>query len=386
MKFEAPRRGDLSRRFSFEDGGKAWLSGRDLGIWELWYDMKLVANPFKGKEKLCVGFDYPSVDAERVAGLLALCPVAKETPLADASVGAPVEALWVKDERTRMGLGSFKALGAAYVIARQAWDASDGKPGAESLTGRTYVTASAGNHGMSVAAGARVFGAQAVVYIAETVPESFAERLAERGANVVREGVDYAASMAGAARAAEDNSWTLLSDSSWDGYAELPYILMEGYLQMAAEAVAQCPEVPTHVMLQAGVGGLAGAVAAYVRKVWGDGPQIVVVEPTAAPALQASIEAGEAVMADGPDSVMGRLDCKEPSLIALNGLARDADAFLTLSDSVVTDCLPAMAAMGLATTASGGAGLAAVLDGAAREALGLDEAARVLCFLSEVPD
>lgn len=348
--------------------------------------MKLVANPFKSKEKLCAGFDYPSEDAERVAGLLALCPVAKETPLADVSEGAPVAALWVKDERTRMGLGSFKALGAAYVIARQAWDASGGAPGAESLKGRTYVTASAGNHGMSVAAGARVFGARAVVYIAETVPESFAERLAERGATVVREGADYAASMAGAAKAAADNGWTLLSDSSWEGYAELPHILMEGYLQMAAEAVAQCPEAPTHVMLQAGVGGLAGAVAAYVRKVWGGDPQIVVVEPTAAPALQASIEAGESVMADGPDSVMGRLDCKEPSLIALNGLARDADAFLTLSDEVVTGCLPAMADMGLATTASGGAGLAAVLDGAARTVLGLDDTSRVLCFLSEVPE
>ena len=131
---------------------------------------------------------------------------------------------------------------------------------------------------------------------------------------------------------------------------------------------------------------MAGAVAAYVREVWGDGPQIVVVEPTAAPALQASIEAGKAVVADGPDSIMGRLDCKEPSLIALNGLARDADVFLTLSDDAVNACLGAMAALGLETTASGGAGLAAVLDEAARSALGLDETARVLCFLSEVPD
>ncbi len=348
--------------------------------------MKLLDNPFKGREKVCSGFPYPSTDAERVSALLGMCPVAKETPSVDVPKAAPVGALWVKDERTRMGLGSFKALGAAYVIARHAWDAGEGDPGAESLVGRTYVTASAGNHGMSVAAGARVFGAASVVYIAETVPESFAHRLADRGATVVREGVDYAASMASAAKAAEENGWILLSDSSWEGYADLPHILMEGYLQMAAEAVAQCPEVPTHVMLQAGVGGLAGAVAAYVRKVWGNGPKIIVVEPTAAPALQASIEAGEAVMADGPDSIMGRLDCKEPSLIALNGLARDADCFLTLSDEAVLACLPTMATMGIETTASGGAGIAAVLDTAARAALGLDETSKVLCFLSEVPE
>ena len=89
---------------------------------------------------------------------------------------------------------------------------------------------------MSVAAGARAFGAEAVVYIAETVPESFAERLRARGARVVREGSDYAASMDAALNAANTRGWTLLSDSSWEGYTEAPYILMEGYLQMASEA------------------------------------------------------------------------------------------------------------------------------------------------------
>jgi diaminopropionate ammonia-lyase len=161
---------------------------------------------------------------------------------------------------------------------------------------------------------------------------------------------------------------------------------MEGYLQMAHEACAQCADVPTHVFLQAGVGGLAGAVAAYVRKAWGDAPRIIVVEPEAAPALQASITAGHCVFADGPDSVMGRLDCKEPSLIALNGLARDADDFLTLTDGEVTTRLPAMAAAGFETTASGGAGVAAAMDAGVRAALKIGTDARVLCFLSEVAD
>ena len=43
----------------------------------------------------------------------------------------------------------------------------------QALNGRTYVIGSAGNHGQSVAAGARVFGARAVVYLAETVPVGF---------------------------------------------------------------------------------------------------------------------------------------------------------------------------------------------------------------------
>jgi len=347
--------------------------------------MHLIANPHKGQGKLAPDAPFPSVAVERVTALLGRCPKAQTTPLVNVSDLAEAGALWVKDERARMGLGSFKALGAAYVIAREAADACP-KPDAATLSGRVFVTASAGNHGLSVAAGARVFGAQAVVYIAETVPERFASRLREIGAEVVRAGADYAASMAAAQDAAAAQGWTLLSDSSWPGYTEVPFVLMEGYLQMAAEAVRQCPSVPTHIFLQAGVGGLAGAVAAYARKAWGDAPRIIVVEPEAAPALQASIVAGQSVFADGPDSVMGRLDCKEPSLIALNGLARDADHFLTLSDYEVTSLLPAMAAAGLDTTASGGAGIAAALRADVRATLAIGADARVLCVLSEVAD
>jgi len=347
--------------------------------------MHLIPNPHRKGEKLAPDAPFPSTDAARVEGLLQQCPKAAQTPLADGSDLAPVAAVWIKDERPRMGLGSFKALGAAYVIARHAADL-DVTPGSTTLTGRTYVTASAGNHGMSVAAGARVFGAKAVVYIADTVPESFAARLQGLGAQVERAGTDYAASMEAAQAAAQTNGWTLLSDSSWDGYTDLPHILMEGYVQMAAETVAQCPESPTHVFLQAGVGGLAGAVAAYVRKAWGDSPRIIVTEPEAAPALQASIIAGHCIFADGPDSIMGRLDCKEPSLIALNGLARDADDFLTLTDDEVTAKLADMAAAGFETTASGGAGIAAAMNQDVRTALEIGADARVLCFLSEAAD
>ena len=347
--------------------------------------MKIVQNPHKSAGKLAPNAPYPSTDAASVKQLLKLCPAAMETPLVTAKGLAPVAALWVKDERSRMNLGSFKALGAAYVVARQAIEVVP-NPNSETLKGRTYVTASAGNHGMSVAAGARMFGAKSYVYIAETVPESFDERLRSVGATPVRAGSDYAASMDAAKQAAEDNGWTLLSDSSWEGYTDLPHTLMEGYLAMAAEAAEQCPDQPTHIILQAGVGGLAGAAAAYARKVWGDGPTIIVVEPDAAPALQASIEVGHCVFADGPDSVMGRLDCKEPSLIALNGLARDADVFVTLSDETVLSCLPAMADAGLETTASGGAGVAAVMQSDLREALDIGENSRVLCYLSEVTD
>ena len=326
-------------------------------------------------------FPWPSDDATLPQALLARCPVAGQTPLVPAPALAEmtgVASLHVKDERARMGLGSFKALGAAYVIAH---DAQDGR-----AQGQTYVTASAGNHGLSVAAGAAAFGAQAIVFLAETVPESFAERLRGIGAEVRRQGAIYEEAMQAAADLAESEGATLLSDSSWPGYVTRPHRLMEGYLVLMQEAAAQLPNPPTHLFLQAGVGGLAAASAAYARKVWGTEPTIVVVEPEAAPALIASIRAGAPQVTQGPASDMGRLDCKEPSLIALKGLARDADIFMTLTEEEGAAGHSACIQAGLPSTPSGAAGLAGLLVAAQNaDAFGLSSQSRVMLILSEEP-
>ncbi|KAJ04323.1 pyridoxal-phosphate dependent enzyme [Sulfitobacter mediterraneus] len=326
---------------------------------------------------------FPSVDADAPMALLKRCPAAGQTPLVAAkpiAAQADVAEVWIKDERGRMGLGSFKALGAAYVIAH---DAEQGN-----AKGATYVTASAGNHGMSVAAGAAAFGARAVVYIAQTVPEAFAARLADQGAEVVRAGETYEASMEAAAQAASDNGWRLLSDSSWEGYMEYPHRVMEGYLALMAEAIEQMEQVPTHIFLQAGVGGLAGSCATLARQVWGDVPRIIVVEPAFAAALYGSVAAGGPTEGGGPVSNMGRLDCKMPSLIALKGLARDADDFVLLSEAEAEAGAGAMMVAGWPSTESGAAGVAALLAASSqqRRELDLTKDARVLCIVSEGPE
>jgi diaminopropionate ammonia-lyase len=339
-------------------------------------------NPWRGRG--LGGLEpLPITTVDDVARLLARCPAHRETPLLDLpelAKRASCARIHVKDERERMGLGSFKALGAAHAIARAAATAVEGDAWAQALRGEVFVTASAGNHGMSVAAGARIFGARAVIVLSDTVPDSFAARLVEMGAEPVRAGATYEESMAAAEAMARERGWTLLSDSSWPGYTEWPLRVMEGYLQMAAEAARQIPEPPSVVLLQAGVGGMAAAVAAHVRETWGNAPRIVVFEPEAAPALIESIRAGRIVTTEGPVSAMGRLDCKTPSMIALAGLARDADLFITLGEAEVDAAVASFAAMGLETSASGGAGLAAILCG-----LDLDPQDRVLAFLSEGP-
>ena len=342
----------------------------------------ITVNPWR---KTGLGADaiMPSSDPHKVREMLARCPAHAETPLRDLPALARqvgVASVSVKDERDRMGLGSFKALGASYAIAREALRlAPENLEGA--LSGQTFVTASAGNHGLSVAAGARVFGADAVVYLSDTVPDTFATKLRDKGARVVRDGADYEASMAAAMNAADAQGWTLLSDSTWTGYTELPILLMEGYLQLAVESAERMTTPPTHILLQAGVGGLACAVAAYARAVWKDEPQIIVVEPEAAPALRDSILAGHVVETTGPVSAMGRLDCKTPSLVALNGLARDADLFVTITEDEARDAMPVLADLDLATTPSGGAGLAALIAG-----LDLPSDAYVWAIVTESPE
>ena len=347
--------------------------------------MEVLINPV-----LATGLDHPSLhtvpdpafEGSAVMALLAQCPRAGVTPLIDArdlALQLGLGALHIKDERGRMGLGSFKALGAAHVIARHA---QKGR-----AQGATYMAASAGNHGLSVAAGAAAFGARAVIYLSDTVPESFADRLRAQGAEVRRAGARYEDSMAAAARDADAEGAFLLSDSSWPGYFEAPHVLMEGYLALMEEVYDQIPHVPDLILLQAGVGGLAGAAAASARARWGATPRIAVVEPEAAPALQASIRAGAPVVADGPVSAMGRLDCKEPSLIALKGLSRDADLFVTLTEEEGAAGAQAVAEAGWPASPSGAAGIAALVaaQGDLRTALGVGPTTRAFAILSEGP-
>lgn len=327
-------------------------------------------------------------DVGAARALYEMCPVKDKTPLLQADALANrfgVAELWLKIESGRMGLGSFKALGAAHAIAKQAVaqiEAQSNKMFETALNGRTFICASAGNHGLSVAAGARLFGARAVIYLAETVPFEFAARLEAKGADVVVEGKNYEASMAAAAKAAQDNDWLLLSDSSWSDYAALPRDVMEGYLIAADEVAREIPQPPTHVFLQAGVGGFAAACAAVARRNWGDDVVIAVVEPESAPALAESVEAGRCVDTTGPVSSMGRLDCKTPSHLALKYLAREADWFVTLDDDLVEQTVLLLADENIATTPSGGAGVAG-LHHVGSEAIGLDPTSRVLCFISE---
>jgi len=327
--------------------------------------------------------------------MLSSCPAHHETPLTDSSVLADKLGsgeVWLKSETGRMGLGSFKALGGAFAVAQMVSDASGGAEfnsdkAREAAEKMTFITASAGNHGLSVAAGARVFGAHASIVLAAAVPEEFANRIRATGAEVIRVAGSYEDSVTHAIEQAEERGWIHLADGSWEGYTDAPALIMEGYTVLAEELrakFAQSGEWPTHVFLQAGVGGLAAAVCAHIRAFWPEQPVITVVEPDAAPCLLRSVEAGQLTRVTGPVSDMGRLDCKVASLIAFETLRAHADYFCTISEADAQWATTEFSEAGIATTPSGGAALAGVRNHGS--AVGVDANSRCLLIISEGPE
>ncbi|MEP5762124.1 MAG: diaminopropionate ammonia-lyase [Litoreibacter sp.] len=312
---------------------------------------------------------------------LAACPIHSTTtlrPLDALAASLGWSLVYAKDETDRMGLGSFKALGGAYAVLclvrdrlrevlKQEPSINDIKAakGGDALCDLTVCCASAGNHGLSVAAGAMVFGVPCEVFLAKSVPESFADRLRGKGATVVRVGAVYEDAMAAAVAHSHDDGVTLVSDASWEGEMHVPSLVMQGYAVIADDIYREFSHTndwPTHVALQAGVGGIAASVTAHIRRHWPIQPKIIVVEPDRAACLKNSVAAGHSVRADGLVSNMGRLDCKEPSLRAFEVLREMADCFVLISDEQALTAESLLRDHGLLTTPSGAAGLAGMIQ------------------------
>jgi diaminopropionate ammonia-lyase len=309
----------------------------------------------------------------------------------------------LKDEATRFGVGSFKALGGAYAVAGLLADAlarqevTPAATSAELASGRyrdateaiTVTCATDGNHGRAVAWGAQRFHCCCVVFVHAGVSEGRVEAIARYGAEVRRVGGTYDDSVHEATRQAVANGWHIVSDTSWPAYTEIPRQIMQGYRLMADEAADQWTGAPpTHVFIQAGVGGVAAAVSVQCRARFDPVPSLIVVEPDRAACLLASAELGAATAIPGDlDTLMAGLACGEPSLVAWQELDRAATAFMAVPDESAVSCMRLLAELGIVAGESGAAGLAGCLlaaaDPAARETLGLDSQSRVLLFSTE---
>jgi diaminopropionate ammonia-lyase len=328
-------------------------------------------------------------------------------PLPALAAASDVASIHVKDEGQRFGLKSFKALGGAYAIALLVLDAAGrrlgrklepadlARPDVRAVAATmTVACATDGNHGRSVAWGASNAGCRAMIFIHAGVSQSRADQMAAFGAEIRRTAGTYDDSVRMAAETAAREGWTVVSDTAWEGYEAIPLSVMQGYTAMIGEALDALEHPPTHIFLQAGVGGMAAAVAAYsIQRLDARMPKIIVVEPERAACLFASAKAGRLVtIPHGEPTVMAMLECATPSPLGFEVLSALADGYVTLTEDAAVAAMrrlaePLAGDPPIVAGESGCTGLAGLFaclsDPAARRNLDLGPDSRVLVFNSE---
>lgn len=362
-------------------------------------------NKLRSEDRTLLGVDAP----DKVRPYLSLWRDERATPLVslpEIADLADVGVVFIKDEGKRLGMGSFKALGGAYAVMtifkqllEKELDQSVSVAQLLSPTARkfapgvTFCCATDGNHGKSVAAGARILGCRSVIFIHEGVTQARADAI---GADeVIRVNGNYDFSVAEAERVSREKGWQLVSDTSWPGYEEIPSVVSQGYTVLAREALTQIEQMsvdaPTHVFLQAGVGGFASSIAVNVGESIGHANlTTVIVEPDRAACLLVSAQNGKLSAFDpGEPTIMAMLECYTPSLVAWRILDAVASAFMTVSEDDARDAMRRLSDRDdpIVAGESGAAGLAGLLriagDEEARAKLGLDRDSRVLLINTE---
>ena len=275
-------------------------------------------------------------------------PLVKLTHLADM---LRVSKIWIKDESHRFGLNAFKVLGAthglAYLLAQRlemntqelSFDLPHEPSAKEVLADTTLVTATDGNHGRAVAWAAQQLRCRAVVYLPKGASTARYESIKAHGAQTLIIDGTYDDAVKQAAEQAQKQGWILLQDTAREGYEEIPLKIMQGYLTILHEALEQLEgEIPTHVLVQCGVGSLAGASQAYLCELFGDKrPLFVVVEPTRAACFYEPMATHRRMpkkLSGNLNTIMAGLACGEPSALAWKIIRDYADVFIACPDYI----------------------------------------------------
>lgn len=309
---------------------------------------------------------------------------------------AGVAEVLCKYEGSRFDIGSFKALGGAYAFARVLEDWTGPR---ETLV---VATASDGNHGLSLAWGAKQAGIRCMVFLHAGVSAARQALIEAQGGEIIRVAGNYDVSTATADRVAAENGWVLIPDTS-NTYEQNPVHVMAGYGVMVAEMFGGIPGVapqiamPTHIFLQGGCGGLAAAVIGLLRDgaPAGAAPKCIIVEPDRADCLIRSARAGKPVLVEGElDTIMAGLSVGEVSGLAWPVIAKGTDAYMTCSDDLAKWVMQALgtgafgdepAEVGDSGVAGLGGFLALATDADLRARLGIDANSRILCIATEGP-
>ena len=232
--------------------------------------------------------------------------------------------IFYKDEHKRFNLKSFKALGGAYAVEKVSKGNKD----------IIVATATAGNHGRSVAWGAKRLGLKCKIFISEFVSDARGEAMSKLGADVVKVKGNYEKSLIECIKQSTENNWQIVQDVAWKDYMIVPKYTMAGYTVMMREIADQInDEKITHIILQAGVGGMAAAMVAGIARYLKNIPTIIVVEPDSAACVMESIKTGKIEKIDiKRESLMGGMSCGEVSLVPWEILKNSVKHCISLPD------------------------------------------------------
>tara|TARA_B100002051_G_scaffold259689_1_gene279459 strand:- start:95 stop:1222 length:1128 start_codon:yes stop_codon:yes gene_type:complete len=232
--------------------------------------------------------------------------------------------IFYKDESKRFDLKSFKALGGAYAVEKVS------KGNKEIVV----ATATAGNHGRSVAWGAKRLGLRCKIFISEFVSDARGQAMAELGADVIKVKGNYEKSLIECIKQSTKNNWQIVQDVAWKDYTLVPKYTMAGYTVMMKEISDQINDNQiSHIILQAGVGGMAAAMIAGIVKYLQNIPITIVVEPDSAACVMESIRTGKIEKIDiKRESLMGGMSCGEVSLVPWEILKNSVNYCLSLPD------------------------------------------------------
>ncbi len=265
-----------------------------------------------------------------------------------------VTGILVKDESSRFGLNAFKGLGGSYAMFRilcrlfnldcnSADYATLKTPEIrEKCKDIIFATTTDGNHGKGVSWASKIFGCQAKIFMPAGTLEVRRKAIEAAGnASAEITEYNYDQTVRHTAELARKNGWILIQDTAWEGYEEIPTWIIEGYLTMGLEITEQIgPMKPTHIFLQAGVGSMAGGIAAYMLdKYMEDKPAIILAEPEEAACFYISAKAEDGMVhsvTGNPQTIMAGLNCGTPCK-TIWPILRDGTDFYCSCKDIITE-------------------------------------------------
>jgi len=215
------------------------------------------------------------------------------------------------------------------------------------------VASSSGNHGLSVAYAAKIFGAKAVVVVPENAVKEKVEAIESYGAEVVKHGKDYDEAYSKALKIQKETRTTFVHPFND------PFVI-SGQGTIGLELLEDVSDLDT-IIVPVGGGGLIAGIAIAAKTLKPD-IKIVGVQAEGAPAVYRSWKAGKIVEMDSVKTVADGLTSRKPLDLTFKIMRKYVDDILLVTDQEIGEAVMALLSEAhILAEPSGAASLAALL-------------------------